>query len=67
MATTAFNKPSNTSLAVHYRGGLTLTYLFERTTKVVDLMAVIRRAGQVRKVILWDELPDDRKQRKAAM
>ena len=36
---------------------LTLTYIFERSTKITDLMAAIGRAGQVLKVVLWDELP----------
>ncbi len=45
------------TLAVQYRDGLTLTYIFERSTKITDLMAAIGRAGQVLKVVLWDELP----------
>ncbi len=43
---------SYTTLAVQYRDGLTLTYLFDRSTRIVDLMAAISRAGRVRKVVL---------------
>ncbi len=49
---------SYTTLAVQYRDGLTLNYLFDRSTKIVELMATIHRAGRVRKVVLWDEMPE---------
>ncbi|MBU2790511.1 hypothetical protein HF288_06445 [Acidithiobacillus caldus] len=42
---------------VSYRDGAVLTFLFDRSTTIVELRAMINRAGQVRKVILWDELP----------
>ncbi|MEY2340915.1 hypothetical protein AB4090_02260 [Acidithiobacillus sp. IBUN Pt1247-S3] len=55
------SKPqSYTTLAVQYRDGLHLNYLFERSTRVSDLMAAIHRAGRVRKVVLWDEMPGER-------
>lgn len=48
---------SLTPIAVHYRDGLTLTYLFERSATMADIKAAIARAGQILKVVLWDELP----------
>lgn len=44
-------------VTVSYRDGAVLTFVFDRSTTIVDLRAMINRAGQVRKVILWDELP----------
>jgi hypothetical protein len=37
---------------VSYRDGAVLTFLFDRATPIRDLSALIRRAGQVRKVAL---------------
>ncbi|MBU2789709.1 hypothetical protein MQE22_12870 [Acidithiobacillus sp. YTS05] len=39
-------------VAVSYRDGAVLTFLFDRATPIRDLSALIRRAGQVRKVVL---------------
>ncbi|WP_215844001.1 hypothetical protein HHS34_005770 [Acidithiobacillus montserratensis] len=50
-------KSGCTALAVQYRDGPTLTYLFNRATKIVEIMAAVRRAGRVQKVVLWDEMP----------
>ena len=47
------------AVVVSYRDGAVLTFLFDRSTTITDLNAMIGRAGQVRKVILWDELPAD--------
>ncbi len=44
-------------VTVSYRDGAVLTFLFDRSTAIVDVRAMISRAGQVRKVILWDEVP----------
>ncbi|MBU2783585.1 hypothetical protein HAP99_10430 [Acidithiobacillus caldus] len=44
-------------VTVSYRDGAVLTFLFDRSMTIVDVRAMISRAGQVRKVILWDELP----------
>ena len=40
------------NVAVSYRDGAVLTFLFDRSTTVVDLMAMVSRAGTVRKVVL---------------
>lgn len=45
----------NSRITVHYRDGLALTFLFARSTRIIDLMAAIHRAGQVRKVALSEE------------
>jgi len=37
---------------VTYRDGAVLTFLFDRSTTIVDLMAMVSRAGSVRKVVL---------------
>ena len=47
------------AVVVSYRDGAVLTFLFDRSTIITDLNAMIGRAGQVRKVILWDEMPAD--------
>ena len=47
------------SVVVSYRDGAVLTFLFDRSTTITDLNAMIGRAGQVRKVILWEEMPAD--------
>ncbi|MHB0888073.1 hypothetical protein [Acidithiobacillus sp.] len=39
-------------VAVSYRDGAVLTFLFDRATPIRDLSALIRRAGTVRKVVL---------------
>jgi len=39
-------------IAVQYRDGLVLTFLFERSVRVIDLMAAISRAGWVSKVVV---------------
>jgi len=46
-------------VTVSYRDGAVLTFLFDRSMTIVDLRAMISRAGQVRKVILWDEMPGE--------
>ncbi|MHB1678872.1 MAG: hypothetical protein ACYCSS_15320 [Sulfuriferula sp.] len=40
------------AVPVTYRDGAVLTFLFDRSTTIVDLMAMISRAGTVRKVVL---------------
>lgn len=40
------------AVAVSYRDGAVLTFLVDRATPIVDLMAMISRAGTVRKVVL---------------
>ncbi len=47
------------AVVVSYRDGAVLTFLFDRSTTITDLNAMIGRAGQVRKVILWEEMPAD--------
>lgn len=37
---------------VAYTDGTVLTYLFPRSTRIVDLVSMIARAGRVRKVVL---------------
>lgn len=56
------------TVAVSYSDGAVLTFLFPRTIRITDLNAAISRAGRVRKVILWDEMPGDgRSQRKVTI
>ncbi|MBU2821526.1 hypothetical protein HF288_09365 [Acidithiobacillus caldus] len=59
----------NTSaVVVYYRDGAVLTFLFDRSITITDLNAMIGRAGGVRKVILWDEMPSvGRSQRKGTI
>ncbi len=46
-------RPQNPStVAVSYRDGAVLTFLFDRSTTIVELVAMITRAGTVRKVVL---------------
>lgn len=40
------------TVAVSYRDGTWLTFLFDRSTPIADLMAMISRAGRVRKVVV---------------
>ena len=40
------------TVAVTYRDGAVLTFLFDRSVPIVDLMAMVSRAGTVRKVVL---------------
>ena len=50
---TPHSPPQNPStVAVSYHDGAVLTFLFDRSTTIVDLVAMIGRAGQVRKVVL---------------
>ena len=50
---TPHKSPQNPStVAVSYRDGALLTFLFDRSTTIVDLVAMISRAGPVRKVVL---------------
>ena len=37
---------------VLYRDGAVLTFLFDRSTTIVDLVTMVYRAGTVRKVVL---------------
>lgn len=37
---------------VLYRDGAVLTFLFDRSTTIVDLVTMVSRAGTVRKVVL---------------
>lgn len=46
----SYQNPS--TIAVLYRDGAVLTFLFDRSTTIVDLVAMIGRAGTVRKVAL---------------
>lgn len=50
-------KPEQVRVDVAYSDGATLSFNFQRSIRIPDLSIQIRRAGQVRKVILWDELP----------
>ncbi len=43
---------SHIQIAVQYRDGLALTYLFERSARVSDLIAAISRAGRVLRVVV---------------
>ena len=55
-------------VAVSYHDGAVLTFLFDRSITITDLNAMIGRAGGVRKVILWDEMPSvGRSQRKGTI
>ncbi|WP_312283659.1 hypothetical protein [Candidatus Igneacidithiobacillus taiwanensis] len=49
---TLIPQQSRIQIAVQYRDGLALTYLFERSVRIVDLMAAISRAGRVSKVVV---------------
>lgn len=50
---TPLNSHQNPStIVVLYRDGAVLTFLFDRSTPIVDLMAMVARAGAVRKVVL---------------
>lgn len=40
------------TVSVIYRDGAILTFLFDHTTTIVDLMTMVSRAGTVRKVVL---------------
>ena len=40
------------TVAVAYRDGAILTFLFDRSTTIVDLVTMVSRAGTVRKVVL---------------
>ena len=47
------SSPQNpATVAVSYRDGAVLTFLFDRSTTIVDLVGMISRAGRVRKVVL---------------
>ena len=43
---------NHATVSVAYRDGAVLTFLFDRSTTIVDLVAMISRAGTVRKVAL---------------
>ena len=43
---------NHATVSVAYRDGAVLTFLFDRSTPIVDLMAMVSRAGTVRKVVL---------------
>ena len=43
---------NHATVSVAYRDGAVLTFLFDRSTPIVDLMAMVARAGAVRKVVL---------------
>ncbi|MBU2793746.1 hypothetical protein HAQ01_10160 [Acidithiobacillus thiooxidans] len=50
---TPLNSHQNPStIAVLYRDGALLTFLFDRSTTIVDLVTRVSRAGTVRKVVL---------------
>ncbi len=49
---TLIPQQSHIQIAVQYRDGLALTFLFERSDRVSDIMAAVSRAGQVLKVVL---------------
>jgi len=40
------------AVPVTYRDGAVLTFLFDRSTTIAELMAMVSRAGSVRKVVL---------------
>ena len=40
------------TVAVSYRDGAVLTFLFDRSTTIADLVTMVSRAGTVRKVVL---------------
>lgn len=43
---------NHATVSVAYRDGAVLTFLFDRSTTIVDLMTMASRAGAVRKVVL---------------
>ena len=43
---------NHATVSVAYRDGAVLTFLFDRSTTIVDLMTMVSRAGTVRKVVL---------------
>ena len=50
---TPHRSPQNPStVAVSYHDGAVLTFLFDRSTTIMDLVSMISRAGPVRKVVL---------------
>ncbi|MGE0047509.1 MAG: hypothetical protein AB7T01_01030 [Acidithiobacillus sp.] len=50
---TPHRSPQNPStVAVSYRDGAVLTFLFDRSTTIVELVTMVSRAGTVRKVVL---------------
>ncbi|MGC9217279.1 hypothetical protein [Acidithiobacillus sp.] len=46
------SRQNPSTVAVSYHDGAVLTFLFDRSTTIVDLVAMIGRAGMVRKVVL---------------
>jgi hypothetical protein len=50
--TSSSRQSSPSKIVVLYHDGAHLTYLFDRTTLIADLAAMISRAGRVRKVVL---------------
>lgn len=60
LADAAVAQPSDLAALIRvdvaYADGDTLAYLFPRATRIVDLNAMIGRAGRVRKVILCEEI-----------
>lgn len=50
---TPHRSPQNPStVTVSYHDGAVLTFLFDRSTTIMDLVSMISRAGPVRKVVL---------------
>ncbi len=46
------NKPEHVRVDVAYADGSSLSFIFSRSTRIVDLKEQIARAGRVQKVIL---------------
>ena len=43
---------NHATVSVAYRDGAVLTFLFDRSTTIVELVTMVSRAGTVRKVVL---------------
>ena len=43
---------NHATVSVAYRDGAVLTFLFDRSTTIADLVTMVSRAGAVRKVVL---------------
>jgi hypothetical protein len=48
----SISRQNPSTVTVSYRDGALLTFLFDRSTTIVDLVAMIGRAGPVLKVVL---------------
>ena len=48
----SISRQNLSTVTVSYRDGALLTFLFDRSTTIMDLVSMISRAGPVRKVVL---------------